>query len=339
MRVALDAMGGDRGSRILVQGAAAAAETGEVEVSLVGAEDVLRQDISALSLAPDVASRLHIVHASEVVEMCDNPVNAIRKKKDASVLVAFQLVKKGEACAAISAGNSGATMAAGIRTLGRLEGVSRPGITSIFPTLKKPVVLMDIGANVDCKPHHLLQFAVMASSYSQIMGLENPRVGLLTIGEEAGKGNALVKETWPLLKQSSLNFIGNVEGRDVFRGDVDVIVCDGFVGNICLKMSEGFAEAAMTMIRDEINSTLLRRIGGLLAYPAFKSFRKRVNYEQYGGAPLLGVDGIGIVCHGKSSAEAIKNALLQGAAMAKGNMTGIIQKSLAVNNGARGAEV
>ena len=184
--------------------------------------------------------------------MNEHPVDAIRKKKDASIMVAFDLVRRKEADAAVSAGNSGATLAAASRKLGRLEGISRPGIASIFPTLKKPVVLMDIGANVDCRPQHLFQFGVMASAFSRITGVANPRVGLLSIGEETGKGNSLIKETYPLLEKSSLNFIGNVEGRDVFQGDVDVIVCDGFVGNVCLKVSEGLAEAAMQMLRDEI---------------------------------------------------------------------------------------
>ncbi len=338
MRVALDAMGGDLGPGELIAGAVAAVKSGGVEVLLVGAEEVVRPELDTLSLPAEVAAKLHVVHAAEVIEMSDNPATAIRRKKEASILVAFDLVRRGEACAVISAGNSGATMAAGIRALGRLEGVSRPGITSIFPTLKRPVVLMDIGANVDCKPMHLYQFAVMASAYSQVMGVERPRVGLLTIGEEAGKGNLLVKETWPVLENSALNFIGNVEGRDVFRGDVDVIVCDGFVGNICLKISEGLADAAMTMIRDEIRASLLRKIGGILVYPAFKAFKKRVDYEEYGGAPLLGVNGVGIVCHGRSSAEAIKNALLQGMAMAEGNMTDRIREGLAADNGSEGVE-
>lgn len=333
MRVALDAMSGDRGSKELVAGALEAAAGGRVEVLLVGDECKLQHDLDELRPSADAARKVRIVHASEVVEMDENPANAIRRKKDASVLVAFEQVKAGVACAAVSAGNSGATMAAGIRTLGRLSGVLRPGITSVFPTLKKPVVLMDIGANVDCKAQHLLQFAIMATAYSQITGLKNPRVGLLSIGEESGKGNSLVKEASPLLENSSLNFIGNVEGRDIFQGDVDVIVCDGFVGNICLKVSEGLAEAAMRMIRDEIRSSLLARFGGLFVYPAFKAFKKRVDYAEYGGAPLLGINGIGIVCHGKSSSQAIKNAILEAAVMAEGNITKTIQESLEANSG------
>ncbi len=331
MRVALDAMGGDRGSKELVAGALGAVESGDVEVLLVGDKALLRQDLDALSPASHILKKVKIVHASEVVGMDENPAIGIRRKKDASVLVAFEQVKSGAACAAVSAGNSGATMAAGIRKLGRLPGVLRPGITSIFPTLKKPAVLMDIGANVDCKPQHLLQFAIMAAAYFRITGRDKPRVGLLTIGEESGKGNSLVKETFPLLESSSLNFIGNVEGRDIFFGDVDVVVCDGFVGNVCLKVSEGLAEASMKMLRDEIQSSFLRKLGGLLVYPAFKAFKKRVDYAEYGGAPLLGVDGVGIVCHGKSSSVAIKNAIVQAAAMAKGDITRMIQDGLEAN--------
>ncbi len=332
MRVALDAMGGDRSSKELVDGALGAVKSGDVEVLLVGDASRLRQDLDALSPAADALRKIDVVHASEVVAMDENPASAIRRKKDASVLVAFQQVKTGDACAAVSAGNSGATMAAAICKLGRLPGVLRPGITSVFPTLKKPAVLMDIGANVDCKAQHLLQFAIMAAAYSRITGIENPRVGLLTIGEESGKGNSLVKETYPLLENSSLNFIGNVEGRDIFFGEVDVVVCDGFVGNICLKVSEGLAEASMKMIRDEIHSTFLRKLGGALVFPAFRAFKKRVDYAEYGGAPLLGVDGVGIVCHGKSNSHAIKNAILQAAAMAEGNITKTIQQSLEINS-------
>lgn len=231
----------------------------------------------------------------------------------------------------MSAGNSGATMAAAIRKLGRLEGISRPGIASVFPTLKKPVVLMDIGANVDCKPQHLFQFAVMACAFSKITHAENPSVGLLTIGEETGKGNNLIKETFPLLEKSSLNFIGNVEGRDVYQGNVDVIVCDGFVGNICLKVSEGLAEAAMQMLRDEIVKSLPAKLGYFLARKAFKSFKKRVDYAEYGGAPLLGIDGIGIICHGKSTSHAIKNAVLEAGRMAEGNINRDILENLATD--------
>jgi glycerol-3-phosphate acyltransferase PlsX len=325
-------MGGDYGSEELIAGALLAVRQIDISVSLVGDESLLNKHLDVL--APDAKTRrmIRVVHSSQVIDMNEHPVDGIRKKKDASIMVAFDLVRRGEAAAAVSAGNSGATLAAASRKLGRLEGISRPGIASIFPTLKKPVVLMDIGANVDCRPQHLFQFGVMASAFSRINGVANPRVGLLSIGEETGKGNSLIKETYPLLEKSTLNFIGNVEGRDVFQGDVDVIVCDGFVGNVCLKVSEGLAEAAMQMLRDEIVKSFLAKIGYLLARHAFKAFKKRVDYAEYGGAPLLGIDGIGIICHGNSSSHAIKNAILEAVKMAKGNINRDILKSLANSN-------
>lgn len=325
-------MGGDHGHEELITGALLAVEQTDLCVSLVGDEGLLHKHLETLAPDKKAGSRIKIVHSSQVIGMNEYPVDAVRKKKDASVMVAFDLVRRGEADAAVSAGNSGATMAAAVRKLGRLGSISRPGIASFFPTLKKPVVLMDIGANVDCRAHHLFQFAIMASAFARVNDVDNPRVGLLTIGEETGKGNSLVKETYPLLEKSSLNFIGNVEGRDVFQGNVDVIVCDGFVGNICLKVSEGLAEAAMQMLRDEILKSFSAKIGYLLARHAFRSFRKRVDYAEYGGAPLLGVNGIGIICHGTSSAQAIKNAILEAAKMVKRNINRDILDSLAASN-------
>jgi glycerol-3-phosphate acyltransferase PlsX len=229
----------------------------------------------------------------------------------------------------VSAGNSGATMAAAVRKLGRLKGIARPGIASVFPTLKDPVMLMDIGANVDCRPQHLFQFAIMASSCSTLLlNKERPSIGLLSIGEETGKGNALVKETHELLQKSSLNFIGNVEGRDVYKGDVDVIVCDGFVGNISLKISEGLAEAAMQMLKGEIMQSLRAKIGYLFIRKAFASFKKRLDYAEYGGAPLLGINGVGIICHGSSSSVAICNAIAEAANMVENRVNDSIIKTL-----------
>jgi glycerol-3-phosphate acyltransferase PlsX len=325
-------MAGDHGHEELIAGALLAVEQGGVGVTLVGDETLLRRSLENHAPSKTVTSLVNIVHCTQVIEMNEQAVDAVRKKKDASVMVAFDLVRRGEADAAVSAGNSGATMAAAVRKLGRLGSVNRPGIASIFPTLKKPVVLMDIGANVDCRPQHLLQFAIMAAAFSKINDVGNPRVGLLTIGEETGKGNSLIKETYPLLEKSSLNFIGNVEGRDVFRGDVDVIVCDGFVGNICLKVSEGLAEAAMAMLREEILKSFFAKIGYLLARNAFKAFKKRVDYAEYGGAPLLGINGVGIICHGKSSSQAIKNAILEAGKMVKRNINQDILAGLDASN-------
>lgn len=305
-------MGGDRGPELLIEGALLALrENRDFEVVLLGPEDFLKKHLTELKIEPAFADRVYIEHAPEIITMHETPVDAVRRKKNSTIMVGFDLVQNGRADAVVSAGNSGATMAAAVKKLGRLKGISRPGIASLFPTLKNPVMIMDIGANVDCRPQHLVQFAIMASScVSKILKIAKPRVGLLSIGEEAGKGNALVKETHDLLKTGSLNFIGNVEGRDVYQGDVDVIVCDGFVGNISLKVSEGLAEAAMQMLRSEIEKSIRARLGYLLIRSAFASFRKRVDYAEYGGAPLLGINGTGIISHGKSNATAIKNAIL-----------------------------
>ncbi len=331
MRIALDAMGGDHGPEELIDGALLALRQDNLHVTLVGNQQVVQAHLDRQQLLPTELARLQVVHASEVVEMGESPVDAIRRKKDASVMVAFDLVRQGRVDAAVSAGNSGATMAAAVRKLGRMEHVARPGIATVFPTLQKPVVMMDVGANVDCRPQHLCQFAVMASAFSHIFNIDHPRIGLLSIGEEVGKGNLLVKETYDRLAASSLNFIGNVEGRDVFQGEVDVIVCDGFVGNICLKVSEGLASAAMQMLKGEIMKSPLAKLGYLLARPAFRAFAKRVDYAEYGGAPLLGVNGIAIICHGKSSAEAIKNAILEAAQMVKKQVISKIGAGLAAN--------
>ncbi|WP_035246008.1 phosphate acyltransferase PlsX [Desulfogranum mediterraneum] len=331
MRIALDAMGGDRGSEMLIRGAIAAVEEqSDIEVVLVGPEPLLRDTLTAVGGRGGAWSdRLTIEHAPEVVGMDESPVDAVRKKKLSSVMVAFDLVKNGRADAVVSAGNSGATLAAGVRKLGRLRGVSRPGIASFFPTLKKPVMLMDIGANVDCRPQHLCQFAVMASSCSSLLlTIDRPRVGLLSIGEESGKGNALVKETYDLLRESSLNFVGNVEGRDVYKGDVDVIVCDGFVGNISLKISEGLADAAMQMLKKEIMKTWRAKLGYLLIRKAISGFKKQVDYAEYGGAPLLGINGTGIICHGTSNATAIRNAIEVASDMVRNKVNKVIVEGL-----------
>jgi glycerol-3-phosphate acyltransferase PlsX len=329
VQIALDAMGGDHGPQGLIAGALLAVEqTTDLTIHLVGDETLLRKHLGSVSAGEESLSRLKVVHAPTVVGMDENPVDAIRKNKDSSIMVAFDLVKSGVASAAVSAGNSGATLAAGVRKLGRLKNVARPGLASIFPTLKGPVVIMDVGANVECRPVHLYQFAVMASAFSRLYNVDRPRVGLLTIGEEASKGNSLVKEAYALLNQSHLNFIGNVEGRDVFQGDVDVIICDGFVGNICLKISEGLAEAAMIMLKDEIVKSTRAKLGYLLARPAFDNFKKRVDYAEYGGAPLLGIKGTGIICHGKSSPHAIKNAILEALEMEKLNINELISRDL-----------
>lgn len=331
MHIALDAMGGDHGPDEQVAGAIQALEETDHQLILVGNESAIRGCLNRLAPDPSLASRLRIVHTSEVVEMGESPVDAIRKKKNSSVMLAFDLVKKGEAMAAVSAGNSGATMAAAIRKLGRLKNVTRPGIANAFPTLKKPVVMMDVGANVDCRPQHLLEFAIMGSAYSRVFEVESPKIGILSIGEETGKGNLLVKEAYEMLAESPLDFVGNVEGRDIFQGNVDVIVCDGFVGNICLKVSEGLVEAATEMIRDGIMGSLKAKIGYFLARSVFRKFKKRVDYAEYGGAPLLGINGVGIICHGKSNVVAIKNAISEAGKIVDNKVNERITEGLAQN--------
>jgi glycerol-3-phosphate acyltransferase PlsX len=313
LRIALDAMGGELGPEEMVAGAIQAVDESDLDVVLIGDENILNRVFQKQSR---VSARLHIVHASQIVSMDESPFEAIRKKKDSSIVRAFNCVKNGEADAVVSAGNSGATMASAIKSLGRLENIARPGIASIFPTLKKPLVMMDVGANVDCRPQHLFQFGVMGAAFSDnLFKIKKPSIGLLSIGEEGGKGNVLVKSAHELFRKSSLNFIGNVEGRDIFQGDVDVIVCDGFVGNVCLKVSEGLAEAIISMLRTEMSKSFMAKMGYLLARKAFGNFGKRVDYAEYGGAPLLGVNGTGIVCHGRSNAKAIKNAIKVAAEM------------------------
>ncbi|WP_339135373.1 MAG: phosphate acyltransferase PlsX [Candidatus Electrothrix sp. GW3-4] len=330
MKIALDAMGGDQGPEFLIDGALLALRRNKaLSIILLGPENLLKERVAQRSDSGRVAGRLLIEHAPETVTMEESPVEAIRKKKDSTIMRGFDLVKNGQADAVVSAGHSGATMAAAIRKLGRLEGVSRPGIASLFPTRKAPVMLMDIGANVDCRPQHLFQFAVMASScYALLQNRKNPRVGLLSIGSEPGKGNALIKETHELLSASNLNFVGNVEGRDVYSGELDVVVCDGFVGNISLKISEGLAEAAMQMLKDEIMKSIQAKVGYLLIRKAFAAFRKRVDYAEYGGAPLLGINGIGIICHGSSSSVAICNAIGEAAKLVENKVNDSIVQSL-----------
>lgn len=345
MRIALDAMAGDHGSDDLVLGAIQAVQDFSHTVVLVGDADKLQDVLSRMSgqlivqksqeggLKEKIASCISIQHASEVVGMDESPLDAIRRKKDSSISVAFQLVKTGEADAVVSAGNSGATMASAVKSLGRLAGISRPGIAGIFPTLKKPLVMVDVGANVDCRPKHLFQFGIMGSAFSQLLIDERrPRVGLLSIGEEGGKGNILVKKTHELLSNSSLNYVGNVEGRDTFQGDVDVIVCDGFVGNVCLKLSEGLAEAMVAMLRHEIAKNFKSKVGYMLSKKAYASFKKRIDYAEYGGAPLLGLNGTAIICHGRSNSLAIKNAINIAAEMVDKKLNDLITSFLTDNS-------
>lgn len=308
IRIALDAMGGDRGPTVTVEGAVAAAREYDLSVVLVGNEDeispVLQQHTTkGLSIA--------IRHAPETVGMKESPSVALRKKKQSSIRVGLEMVKNGEADAFISAGNTGAVMATALVTLGHLPGVERPAIALIIPTLKGQSILLDVGANADCKARHLLQFAIMGDVYArQIMRKSTPTVGLLSIGEEESKGNELTREAFKgLEEEQSLNFIGNVEGREVLTGAADIIVCDGFTGNIALKIIEGAAEFFTRLLKEELGKGLAGMAAALLARGALKRFKKMVDYSEYGGAPLLGVRGICIISHGRSTGKALKNAI------------------------------
>lgn len=319
MRIALDAMGGDYAPVITVEGAVEAVnETDDISVILVGNGSELNNELKEKKYPP---SKIHIKHASQVVRMDESPMTALRRKKDSSVRVAFELVKAGEADAMVSAGNSGVVMATALHVLGKLPGVDRPAIAAVMPTLKGRFILIDAGANVDCRPNHLLQFAIMGETYARnILNISTPRIGLLGIGEEDLKGNELTREAFKLLKNSRLNFIGNVEGKDIFTGEADVVVCDGFVGNIALKISEGLAETTAKMLKREISNTSAGRIGYLFLKDALRSFKKKTDYSEYGGAPLLGISKPCIISHGRSTAKAIKNAIRIASVFARGNI-------------------
>ncbi len=305
--VAVDAMGGDHAPGPEVAGAVMAAREWHIPVILIGQKERIEAELSShRHEGLDIA----IHHATEVVGMHDSASDAVRKKKDSSIRVAFDLVREGVASAVVSTGNSGATMAAGMFTLKRIPGIDRPAIATVVPNLKDQTLVLDVGGNVDCKAQHLAQFALMGSVYiEQMFGKERSRVGVLSNGEEESKGNDLTREAHRILTGSSLNYIGYVEGGDIFKGTVDVVVCDGFVGNIVLKVSEGLADALGKMLKSEFSSSWSSRIGYLLAKPAFRGFRKKIDYAEYGGAPLLGIQGTGMICHGKSSARAVMNAI------------------------------
>jgi len=307
MKVAVDAMGGDNAPAIEVEGAVAACREFGIPITLVGDRSRLEEELAKHNCT---GLDIDILHATEVVGMHDSASDAVRRKKNSSVRLAFDLVKDGKACAALSAGNSGATMAAGMFVLKRIKGIDRPAIAQVFPTLKGKTLVLDIGGTVDCKPIHLAQFAIMGEVYVRyVMGIANPVVGLLSNGEEDSKGNELTRDTNALLRKTSLNYAGYIEGRDIFKGHIDVVVCDGFVGNVVLKLSEGLADAAGRMLKQEILKSWISKLGYLFVRGAFSRFKKIVDYAEYGGAPLLGINGVGMICHGGSNVKAIKNAI------------------------------
>jgi glycerol-3-phosphate acyltransferase PlsX len=307
--IAVDAMGGDNAPKVEIEGAIRAARSLGVQVVLVGREEVVKKELAQQDGHLDLP--IKIIHASEQVTMQDSAARAVRAKRDSSIRVAARLVRDGIAQGLVSAGNTGAVMVTSKMVQGMIPGVHRPALASTFPTIKgTPAVLMDVGANVDCTPHMLAQFAVMGDIYARvILHLKEPRVGLLSIGEEEHKGNELTRTATPLLKSLAINFIGNVEGRDLYTGKADVIVCDGFTGNVALKVSEGLVEMVKQMLLESLQATITRKIGYVLSRAAFADFKKRVDYSEYGGALLLGVRGVCVICHGGSNANAIKNAI------------------------------
>lgn len=334
--IALDAMGSDRRPKPEIEGAIQAARHYDVRVLLVGPESIVRADLQRHPGASSLP--IEIVHASEVIAMDDNPVQAVRAKRDSSMRVGLRMVREGQADGFITAGNTGAAMATAKMVLGAIPGVDRPALAAVFPTAQgTAATLLDVGANVNCKAHNLEQFAVMGDVYFRAMfGTRRPRIGLLSIGEEASKGNELTREAFQLLKQLPLNFVGNVEGRDLYNGHVDVIVADGFVGNVALKISEGVASLVRYTLKESLRATITRQVGYLLSRSAFADFKKRLDHTEYGGAPLLGVKGICFITHGSSNSNAIKNAIRVAAEFAERGINEQIEKGLA---GIRRAEL
>lgn len=329
MRIALDAVGGDYGAKPNVVGALQAAKDLNLEVILVGDEALLRKELNSLGYS-DLPKNISIVHAPDTIDMSAEPAKECRSKKQASIIVCADLVHKKEADAFVSAGHSGAAMVASLFRMGRIKGVLRPAIATPMPTYKGVSLLLDGGANADCKPINLLQFAVMGSAYMEkVFDLKSPKVSVLSIGEEETKGNFLVKHTVPHMREIGVNFTGTIEGRDVNSGDTDVIICDGFVGNIVLKMAEGLSKTLLGMIKREIKKRPLAILGAILSKGAFKAVKDHTNPDCYGGAPLVGVNGVAIISHGKSNDFAIFNALKTAARLVEKDFIGDIETRIA----------
>ncbi|WP_024982984.1 phosphate acyltransferase PlsX [Brevibacillus borstelensis] len=329
MRIALDAMGGDNAPRSAVLGAwEAVKENPALTVVLVGDEEAIRRELPG-----ELPSGLEIHHTSEIIEADDEPVRAVRRKKDSSLVVTVQLAKEGKVDAAISAGNTGALMTAGLLLCGRMEGIERPALAAFIPNIKGRVTLaLDVGANMDAKPQHLYQYAIMGSLYAEkVLGFERPRVGLLNVGTEEGKGNELTKAVYGMLVDADLHFVGNVESRDVMQGECDVLVSDGFVGNVLLKAMEGTAATIFSVLKQEFTSSLINKVGAAILKPGLVRFRKRMDYAEYGGAPLLGLRRPVIKAHGSSDERAVKNAIASGVRFVSQDVNGYIQDALQKN--------
>lgn len=330
MKIAVDAMGGDHAPRAIVEGAMLALEEfPEIEIILVGNQD----EITPL-LNTQHKGRYSVVHTTQTIATDEEPVKAVRGKKDSSLVQVTKLVKDKGADACLSAGNTGAYMTAGLLVTGRMKGIERPGLTIIYPTTERPCIILDVGANMDAKPEHLVQYATMGSIYAEkILGYSNPRVGLLSVGTEDAKGNELTKKTFPLLKETSLNFIGNIEARDVPFGVADIVVCDGFTGNVLLKLTEGVVGAIFSMLKEEFTKNVTSKMGALLLKPGLKNFKQKMDYSEVGGAPLLGLDGVCIKAHGSSNAIAIKNGIGQARKFLQHDVNGLIKKEVQKESG------
>ena len=305
--IAVDAMGSDNAPYSEVEGVIQAVQEYPVKAILVGHEERIRK---VLKQHDAQSLPISVVHASEAIAMDESVATAARKKKDSSIHVACRLVREGHAHGLVSAGNTGAVMAISKLVLGTLETVDRPALAAVLPTKNGACVLIDVGANVDCKPHQMVQFAIMGHIYSRsILRKPKPTVGLMSIGEEESKGNELTREVYKMLSGSKLHFVGNVEGRDVYDGKTDVIVCDGFTGNVALKISEGLIETMLVLLKEELSRNWTSKVGALLTQQSFRALKRKLDYSEYGGAPLLGVRGVSIICHGSSNSNAIKNAV------------------------------
>ena len=329
MRLALDAMGGDHGPQVAVAGALQALKRseGELEIVLVGRPDQINAELEKHG---GKCRGVVVQPASQTAGMTDAPSMVLRKMPDSSIRVCFDLHQRGEVEAVVSAGNSGATMAVGMVVMGRLGDVERPGLASVFPGLSGPTVVIDVGANMDCTAQMLLQFGHMGSVYAEsVLGIASPKVGLLSIGEEGGKGNTVVKRAYEYLSESGLNFTGNVEGRNLFTGEVAVVVCDGFVGNVCLKLAEGLVAAYGALVKSEVQKSLRGKAGAALLKPSFVRLAERMDYATYGGAPLLGINGVAYICHGSSSVRAIASAIEMAQSSVREKVTARLVKGLA----------
>lgn len=327
MRIALDAMGGDHAPEAIIQGAVLAAQAfPEAEIVLVGEAGRIGELLVEMKAAP---KNISIVHASEVVEMAEKATSALRKKTDTSIQVACRLAKEGKADAVISAGNTAAAVAASLLIMGRMKGVDRPAIAQFLPTMDSVCLLLDVGATSNCKAEHLYQFAMMGEVYYRlVIGKERPRVGLISIGEEDVKGNDIIRDTHGMLDKTNINFIGNIEGRDILPGNTDVAVCDGFLGNVLLKFAESLPDVIFSILREQVSRNFMTKIGGLLMKPALRHLKKSFDYSEYGGAPLLGVNGITIIGHGKSNPKAIYNAIRIAILSVEGGINREIAKQL-----------